>query len=132
MIVRIKRSIRITKRFIVKALSNGGAVFVVVAVLFAGAFAEGVQPVDRFTDLFSGGAPREPADARFGCPTAMRDGSIWVQTISDPDPDSGKVMIECKGGGFVVTWFEASNSFVCLDRNVRPFEECDATEVLSR
>jgi len=134
MIQSTKRLAASIKQFVYNALANGGAVFALVAVLIVGAFAEGVQPVERVGSLFtSAPAAHEPVDsALFVCPSAMRDGSAWTQTTSAPDPDTKKVMIECKGGGFVVTWFEGTNQFACLDRNVRPYGECDATEVLSR
>lgn len=122
-------------------LSNGGAVLVVVAVLFLG-IGEAAQPVTHIID-FGGSVAREPAanpgpelTPTPGVGTYITQGadcpdSTWERSRG-ASADVGSSYTTCDKNNVFITYFDrvpaGVNSAQAQDRGVYPFKNLDSVE----
>lgn len=132
------------KDWFVDAVSNGGAIVVLVAVLIVGGVAETVQPVSVVREFISPSAsapasPLDPTLTHLG-ETAMDDWKCpdarWTR-VSGGGGTLGPAYISCKAQGIEIRHFVRSVAGMtdpdqAMDTNVYPFQFITVEEAQNR
>jgi len=122
------------KDWTINAISNGGAVLVIIGILFAGMIGEITQPVSKITGWPHGnGAVFSPVDVTLAQYQCIDD--TWTRNAGYI-ADAGSTYVTCVKDGIVIRYFENPPVGVereqAMDTNVYPHVEISVEQAKQR